>query len=90
MKLKHTLFFIASIGVSFSLTHLLTHSLIIVEKQHDIAEIEQYFENKSYRSILGDSKTVFEPYPDPKNSPFGPKKARTTPKLCQNQTSELK
>ena len=74
-------FFIASIGVTFSLTHSLTHSLIKVEKQHDIAEIEQYFENKSYRSTLGDSKTVFEPYPYPKNSPFGPQKVKIAPKI---------
>ena len=80
---------IASLGVTFSLTDSLTHSLTDsltdsltkVEKQHDIAEIEQYFENKSYRSILGDSKTVFEPYPDPKNSPFGPQKVKIAPKI---------
>ena len=64
-----------------ALTHSLTDSLTKVEKQHDIAEIEQYFENKSYRSILGDSKTVFEPYPDPKNSPFGPQKVKIAPKI---------
>ena len=68
---------IASLGVTFSLTDSLTK----VEKQHDIAEIEQYFENKSYRSTLGDSKTVFEPYPDPKNSPFGPQKVKIAPKI---------
>ena len=76
---------IASLGVTFSLTdsltHSLTHSLTKVEKQHDIAEIEQYFENKSYRSTLGDSKTVFEPYPYPKNSPFGPQKVKIAPKI---------
>ena len=58
----------------------------VLEKQHDIAEIEQYFENKSYRSILGDSKTVFEPYPDPKNSPLGPQKNKNDSKI----ESELK
>ena len=35
---------------------------------------------------MGDPKTVFEPYPDPKNSPLGPQ----NPKLSQNQMSELK
>jgi len=30
-------------------------------------------------------KTVFEPYPDPKNSPFVPKYKRITPKSSQNQ-----
>ena len=59
-------------------------------KLHDRAEIEQKSENKSYKSILGDPKTVFEPYPNPKNSPLGPKKSKMTPKLSQNQMSEFK
>ena len=42
-------------------THTHTNS-----KLHDRAEIEQNSENKSYLSILGDPKTVFEPYPTPK------------------------
>ena len=42
---------IASLGVTFSLTDSLTHSLPKVEKQYDIAEIDQYSENESYWSI---------------------------------------
>ena len=37
-----------------------------------------------------DPKTVFEPDIDHKNSPIGPQKVKTTPKLSQNQMSELK
>ena len=48
---------------------------------HDRAEIEQNSENKSCYSILRDPKTVFEPYPNPKNSPLGPKKAKNDPKI---------
>ena len=50
-------------------------------KLHDRAEIEQNSENKSYQSILGDPKTVFEPYPNPKNSPLGPQKVKNDPKI---------
>ena len=35
-------------------------------------------------------KTVFEPHIEPENSRIGPKKVKTTPKLSQNQMSELK
>ena len=48
---------------------------------HDRAEIEQILENKSYQSILGDPKTVFEPYPNLKNSPLGPQKVKNDPKI---------
>ena len=37
-----------------------------------------------------DPKIVFEPDIDHKNSPIGPLKVKTTPKLRQNQMSELK
>ena len=37
-----------------------------------------------------DPKTVFKPHIEHKNSPIGPKKVKTTPKLSQNQMSELK
>ena len=57
-------------------THTHTNS-----KLHDRAEIEQNSENKSYQSILGDPKTVFEPYPNPKNSPLGPQKVKNDPKI---------
>ena len=32
-------------------------------------------------SILGDSKKVFEPYPEPKNSLVGPKRVQKDPKI---------
>ena len=35
-------------------------------------------------------KIVFENYSCPQNSSLGPQKAKTTPKLSQNQISELK
>ena len=35
-------------------------------------------------------QTVFEPYPDPENSPLGPQKVKKEPKLSQNKNSELK
>ena len=59
-------------------------------KLHDRAEIEQNSENKSYQSILGNPKTVFEPHPNPKNSPLGPQNVKNDPKLSQNKMSELK
>ena len=31
--------------------------------------------------MLGDPKTVFEPYPNPKNSPLGPQKVKNDPKI---------
>ena len=31
--------------------------------------------------MLGDPKTVFEPYPNPKNSPLGPKNIKNDPKI---------
>ena len=34
-------------------------------------------------------KQFFEPHIDHKNSPIGPQKVKTTPKLSQNQKSEL-
>ena len=41
-------------------------------------------------SNLVDRKFVFEPYPNPKYSPLGPKKSKPTSKLSKNQKSELK
>ena len=37
-----------------------------------------------------DPNTVFEPHIEPKDSPIGPQKIKTSPKLIQNQMSELK
>ena len=50
-------------------------------KLHDRAEMEQNLENKSYQSILGDPKTVFEPYLNPKNSPLGHQNVKNDPKI---------
>ena len=36
-----------------------------------------------------DPKTVFEAHIEHKNSPIGPQKVKTTPKLSKNQMSEL-
>ena len=44
----------------------------------------------NFRTSMSKVKAVFEPYPDPKNSPLGPKKPKMTPKLSQNQMLELK
>ena len=35
-------------------------------------------------------QTVFEPYPNQKIAHYGPQKSQITPKLSQNQKSELK
>ena len=50
-------------------------------KLHDRAKLEQNSENKSYQSTLGDPKTVFESYPNPKNGPLGPQKVKNDPKI---------
>ena len=34
--------------------------------------------------MLGDPKTVFEPYPNPKNSPLWPQKVKNDPKIKSN------
>ena len=41
----------------------------------------QFSENKSWEFIRVDPKTAFEPYPNPKNSPLGPQKAKNDPKI---------
>ena len=58
-----------------------THTHHTNSKLHDRAEIEQNSENKSCQSILGDPKTVFEPCPNPKNTPLGPQKVKNDPKI---------
>ena len=42
--------------------------------------IEQNSENKSYYSISGDPKIVFEPDPNHKNNSLGPQKNKESPK----------
>ena len=52
--------------------------------------IEGRTKHKSFSALWLDPKTVFENYSCPQNSSLGPQKAKTTPKLSQNQISELK
>ena len=59
-------------------------------KLHKRAEIEQNSGTKSYFSILGDPKTFFEPYPNPKINPLGPQKVKNEPQNETNQKSEMK
>merc|ERR1712198_207165 len=68
-------------GLGIPPTHTYPHHHHRNSKLHDREEIEQNSENKSYYSILGDPKTVFEPYPNPKNSPLGPQKVKNDPKI---------
>ena len=53
-------------------------------KLYDRAKIEENSENISYQSISGHPKTVFEPYPNPKNSQLGPEKAKNDSKIWSN------
>ena len=47
-------------------------------------------ENKSCSNTLVDPKTVFEPYPDPKNSSLGPHNNwKMMPKSSKNQKLDL-
>ena len=59
-------------------------------KSKSNVRIEDNIENESCSTTQVDSKTVFEPISDPKNSPLGPQKVQVTLKLSQNQKSELK
>ena len=43
--------------------------------------IERNKENESYSTTWVEPKTVFEPYPNPKNSPLGPQKVKNDPKI---------
>ena len=52
--------------------------------------IEENIENKSCSTTWEDPKTVFELYPEPKNSPLRLQKFKMTPKFSQIQKSELK
>ena len=47
-------------------------------------------ENESCLNTLVVPKTVFENYPNLKNSPWGPQKSKMTQMLSQNQMSELR
>ena len=49
-------------------------------KSNSKVRIEEIIENKSCLTTLVDSKTVFEPYRNPINSPLGPPKSQKWPK----------
>ena len=49
--------------------------------QKSKVRIEGTLENKSCSTTWVDPITVFEPYTDPKNSPFGPQKVKNYPKI---------
>ena len=43
--------------------------------------MEKYIENENCSTTWVDPKTVFEPFPNPKNSPLGPQKVKNDPKI---------
>ena len=45
---------------------------------------------ESYSTTWVDPKTVYEPFPNPKNITLGPQKVKMTQKFSQNQISEFK
>ena len=47
-------------------------------------------DSRIYHLKRVDPRTVFEPHIEPKKSPIWPQKVKTTPKLSQNEMSELK
>ena len=59
-------------------------------KSKSNVRIERNIENESCSTTWVELRTFFEPFPNSKNSPLGPKKSKMTPKLSQNQMSELK
>ena len=61
---------------------------LTISKSND--RVEGNIENESCSTSGVDPKTVNEPYPNPKNSPLGPKKSKMTLTLSQNQMTELK
>ena len=50
-------------------------------KSKSNVRIEGTIENKSCSATWVDPKTGFQPDPDPKNSPLGPKKVKNEPKI---------
>ena len=52
--------------------------------------IERNIENESCSTTWVHPNTLFEPFPNPKNSPLQPQKSKMTLELSQNQMSELK
>ena len=58
-------------------------------KSKSKVRIEGTTENKSFSITWVDPRKVFQPYPDPKNIPSRPQKAKR-PQISQNKKSELK
>ena len=59
-------------------------------KSKSKVRIESNIENESCSTTCVDQKTVVKPHPNPKIAHQGPKKSKRTPKLSQNQKSDLK
>ena len=59
-------------------------------KSKSNVKIERNQENESCSTTSVDPKAVFETYSNHKNSTLGPQKVKITPKLSQNQKSEMK
>ena len=59
-----------------------------IKSKSDV-RIEGNIEDEKCSTTWVDPKTVFEPYPNPKNSPLGPLNSKMTQKFIQNQISEL-
>ena len=57
--------------------------------QNQKLELKELKKNKSCSTTWIDPKTVFEPYPNPKNSPVGPQKVINDPKIKPNWKEEI-
>ena len=51
--------------------------------------IERTMKNKSCSATWVDQKTVFEPKPNPKNNPLGPKNGKNDPKIRSNSNVRI-
>ena len=50
-------------------------------KQKSYVKIDDNIENESYSTTWVDPKTLFEAFPNRKNSPLGPQKVKNDPKI---------
>ena len=50
-------------------------------KSKSKVRVKRNIENESCLTTRVDPKTVFEPFPNPKNSPLGPQKVKNDPKI---------
>ena len=58
-------------------------------KSKSSVRIEGNKENESYSTTWVDHKIIFEPYPDPKNSPLRPQKVKNDPKIKSNSNIKI-